>query len=1145
MEEKTKIYEIAKELNTTSKRLMEKLAEINIEVKSHMSVLDGEQIQALYKHIGVIQRSEGDSQDRPLPPPPPPKTEVQINPAAKRSNAPRIIRKTQINLDFEDGRFERKPAERQQFQKQTAALHQGRKRREFTNLMEDTSGLRAGFVRDIGPVVRPVRERVKDTSDKSTKIDKNAADTITKTVITSPSTEEKMHVTPEPMKVDTAAETKIKASALTEQKLAQEGFAVVPQTDIKSENAKMADSNMGKTEAEVKAETQAEEKTVIIEKPSEAGAKPPTDDVPKADAAELTEDVKPADRDVKDKKDELKSVTKEIKAKDEAAVERPSVTDRAAREERDKRPDQAGRQPDADRFERGKRPDSDRLGARTESAAKSTGKDYSDRTSQTGQNRPVGMGGSGRPPRADQSGRPRRPDSIRPGGRPQTSTGGFSSRPGTTGGRPYSGAGQDKGAPRQGGYQSKPSGINIPGYSGVEVEVTRPEKRVRTARDTVKDEVLKDKRPIVKGTQTPDKKTKYNPKNLVLGDKKKVDEVLSDEFDFEEYYRSYGSRKKLKSKREEEARQKAIKPAEVVIKVPESITVKELAEKLKKTAGEIIKKLMLMGVMVTINEEVDFDTASIIGDEFKIKVEREIVISDEDILFDDDDENDKEEDLKPRAPVVVVMGHVDHGKTSLLDAIREAHVTETEAGGITQKIGAYKVNINGRDITFLDTPGHEAFTSLRARGAQVTDVAILVVAADDGVKPQTVEAINHAKAANVQIIVAINKMDLPGANPDRVKQQLTEHGLVAEEWGGDAVFVPISAKKNENIDQLLEMVLLSADLLELKANPNRQAKGTIIEAQLDKNRGALATLLVQRGTLKLGDSIVTGTTVGRIRGMVNDRGQDIEEAGPSTPVEILGLPEVPNAGDVFYAITDERVAKHLAERRRNEARAEQFKSTSKVTLEDLFSQIQTGEVKELNIILKADMQGSVEALKQSLEKLETSEVKVKIIHSGIGAITESDVTLADVTNAIIIGFNVRPGSNVSEMAEAAKVDMKLYRIIYNAIEDVEAAMKGMLAPKFKEVVLGHAEVRQLFKITGAGTVAGCYVTDGKILRSNEVRLVRDGVVVHEGKLAALKRFKDDVKEVSQGYECGMSFEKYNDLKEGDVIEAFEMEEVKR
>jgi translation initiation factor IF-2 len=453
------------------------------------------------------------------------------------------------------------------------------------------------------------------------------------------------------------------------------------------------------------------------------------------------------------------------------------------------------------------------------------------------------------------------------------------------------------------------------------------------------------------------------------------------------------------------------------------------------------------------------------------------------------------------------------------------------------------VNVNNRDITFLDTPGHEAFTSLRARGAQVTDIAILVVAADDGVKPQTIEAINHAKAANVQIIVAVNKMDVPGANPEKVKQQLTEYGLLAEEWGGDTVVVEISAKKKQNIDQLLDMILLTSDMLELKANPDRQAKGTVIEAQLDKHKGPIATLLVQRGTLKVGDSIVTGTTVGRIRAMTNDRGQEIEEAGPSTPVEIIGLPEVPIAGELFYAITDERVAKHLAERRKIEAREAQYKTNTKVTLDDLFSQIQKGEVKELNIIIKADTQGSAEALKQSLEKMENNEVKVKIVHMGVGAVTESDVTLADVTNAIIIGFNVRPGANVKEFAESSNVDIRLYRIIYNAIEDIEAAMKGMLSPKYKEVVLGHADVRQIFKISGVGTVAGCYVTDGKILRSSEVRLVRDGIVIHEGKLAALKRFKDDVKEVAQGYECGMSFEKYNDIKEGDVLEAFNMEEV--
>lgn len=499
----------------------------------------------------------------------------------------------------------------------------------------------------------------------------------------------------------------------------------------------------------------------------------------------------------------------------------------------------------------------------------------------------------------------------------------------------------------------------------------------------------------------------------------------------------------------------------------------------------------------------------------------------------------------PRPPVVVVMGHVDHGKTSLLDAIRSTHVIDSEAGGITQHIGAYTVRINDRNITFLDTPGHEAFTAMRARGAQVTDVAILVVAADDGVMPQTVEAINHARSANVSIIVAINKIDKPGANPEKVRQELMQHGLVPEEWGGDVICVEISAKKLQNIDQLLEMVLLTADMLELKADPTRQAKGTVIEAKLDKNRGPVATLLVQRGTLNVGDPIITGTVVGRIRAMTDDKGKAIKSAGPSTPVEIIGLPDVPEAGETFYVITDEKLARQLAEKRKLKQQQEHLQTTVKISLDDLYRQIQEGKVKDLNIIIKADVMGTVEALRQSLEKLSNDEVRVNVIHGGVGAITESDVTFADVSNAIIIGFNVRPMPIVVEAAKSAGVDIRLYNVIYNVIDDMEAAMKGMLEPTYREVLQGRIEVRQIFRISGIGTIAGCYVLDGKITRNSDVRVVRDGIVIHEGSLASLKRFKDDVKEVLQGFECGLSIDRFNDIRENDIIEAYVMEEVKR
>ncbi len=579
------------------------------------------------------------------------------------------------------------------------------------------------------------------------------------------------------------------------------------------------------------------------------------------------------------------------------------------------------------------------------------------------------------------------------------------------------------------------------------------------------------------------------------------------------------------------------------VTLPESLTVKELAEAIKKTSAEVIKKLIIYGIMATVNQELDYDTAAVIVEEFGIKPAKAVVVTEEDILFDDTE--DKAEDLIPRPPVVVVMGHVDHGKTSLLDQIRSASVVTGEAGGITQHIGAYMVKLKNRNITFLDTPGHEAFTTMRARGAQVTDIAILVVAADDGVMPQTIEAINHAKSAGVQIIVAINKMDKPGANPDRVKQELSEHGIIPEEWGGENIMVPVSAITGDNIDELLEMVLLTADLMDLKSNPDKQAKGTVIEAKLDKNRGPVATVLVQRGTLKAGDTLVTGSIIGRVRAMTNDSGATVKTAGPSVPVEVLGLPEVPEAGELFYAVEDEKVARSLADKRKIKQREQQLKSSSKMSLDNLFAQMEAGEIKDLNLIVKADVQGSVEAVKQSLEKLNTEkgEVRVRVIHGAVGTLTESDVRLAEVSNAIIIGFNVRPPANVAEMATSLGVDIRLYRIIYQAIEEIEAAMKGMLSKRYKEVVLGHVEIRQVFKVSGVGTIGGAYVTDGKILRSCDVRLLRDGVIIHEGKLASLKRFKDDAKEVASGYECGISLDKYNDIKEGDIIEAFEMQEI--
>ena len=575
------------------------------------------------------------------------------------------------------------------------------------------------------------------------------------------------------------------------------------------------------------------------------------------------------------------------------------------------------------------------------------------------------------------------------------------------------------------------------------------------------------------------------------------------------------------------------------VRIPDVITVGELATRLKVTATEVIKKLMMLGVMATINEEIDFDTASLVAEELGAKVEHEVIVTIEDRLIDEDDDA---EDTEERCPVVCVMGHVDHGKTSILDRIRNAHVTAGEAGGITQHIGAYQVRYEGKDITFLDTPGHEAFTAMRARGANITDIAILVVAADDGIMPQTVESINHAKAAGITVIVAINKMDKEGANPDRIKEELTKYGMVCEEWGGDVICVPVSAKTGEGIDDLLENILLVAETSELKANPDRRAKGTVVEARLDKGRGPIATLLVQNGTLHVGDVIIAGTAVGRVRVMTNDKGQAVESAGPSVPVEITGLAEVPEAGDTFNVVEDERLARELVEQRKHEAKQAKFNEYQKVTLDNLFSQIEQGEMKELSLIVKADVQGSVEAVTQSLEKLSNDEVRVRVIHGGVGGIKESDVMLASASNAIIIGFNVRPDQTAEEIAARDKVDIRTYRVIYDAIEEIETAMKGMLAPKFREVVMGRIEVRQVYKISNVGAVAGAYVLNGKVTRQCEIRVVRDGIVIAEDKMSSLKRFKDDVKEVGESYECGITLEKFRDFKEGDIFEAFIMEE---
>ena len=606
---------------------------------------------------------------------------------------------------------------------------------------------------------------------------------------------------------------------------------------------------------------------------------------------------------------------------------------------------------------------------------------------------------------------------------------------------------------------------------------------------------------------------------------------------------NYGNKRKQEEAEKMRRLQLEIaKKTPLTVKIPDEIGVGELASRMKKTGAEVVKCLIRNGVMASLSDIIDYDTAALVAMELGCKVEKEVIVTIEEKLIDTAE--DKPEDLVPRAPVVVVMGHVDHGKTSLLDYIRHSNVVSGEAGGITQHIGAYQVEVNGKPITFLDTPGHEAFTAMRARGAMVTDIAILVVAADDGIMPQTVESINHAKAANIPIIVAINKMDKPEANPDRIKQQLTEYELVPEEWGGETIICPISAKTGMGIENLLEMVTLTAEMQELKANPNRSAHGTVIEARLDKGRGPVATLLVQNGTLHQGDVIIAGMAVGRVRAMTDYKGNKVTSAGPSVPVEIIGMGEVPGAGDDFHAVADERMARELVEQRKQEMKnATTGAAKQKVSLEELFSQIQAGEMKDLNLIVKADVQGSAEAVKASLEKLSNEEVRVRVIHCAVGAVNESDVMLATTSNAIIVGFNVRPDKNAAESAARNHVDMRMYRVIYDAINEIEAAMKGMLAPKFREVALGEAEVRQVYKITGVGIVAGCYVTEGKMMRSAQVRLVRDGIVIHEGVMSSLQRFKDSVKEVARGYECGITIEKYQDIKEGDVIEAFQMEQI--
>jgi len=1065
---KLKIHELAKELNVTSKRLMEKLEEIGIHPKSHMSTLEDDELERLYKHIGIVDRTqkndapasknESGKSDRPE--------------AVVKRGVPRIIRKTEVVVHDDSGLDDQKDKKRE--------------RRSYVRASDSNDGLMAGFVRgDPDSVIAGIRKRPRKEEAKPQPDEKReSGDSILDSIIAA-------NKIKKPVDDILSIKKVAHVSDLTDKSDSKVHSNVKEQENMQQERTSSAETR--------KAEVQAPQTAADVVKAEENKSEEKEKQAQKAG----TQAVQDVQKEAKNEGSARRSVEQPAAARAESEQPREQKPEtRVASEGGAKVPaagaaaaGEAHRKPGEFRQDERRSPE-DRYAGRPANADKAVAK------------APYGERGH-----AARDGRPRR---------------------------------EDRGSERRGNQ------LVIPKASAASEEkvFTRGERREMQVVEKRKEEKKEQKKEIVRPTTVP-QKGRLKKKIDIVGHKASVSDMMSDDFVIDTFYDDEHEvknvkrvEKKLKKgKLQKEEKQAPPKAVLTDITIPETITVRELAEALKKTAAEVIKKLFLMGITVTQNEELDFDTAAIIADEFGVKVHKAVVVSEEDILFDESE--DAPEDLKPRAPVVVVMGHVDHGKTSLLDAIRSTNIAESEAGGITQRIGAYTVNLNGRDITFLDTPGHEAFTAMRARGAQVTDIAILVVAADDGVMPQTVEAINHAKAAGVSIIVAINKIDKPNANPDKVKQELAEHGLLIEEWGGDVIAVPVSAKKRENIDQLLEMVLLTADILELKANPNKQAKGTVIEASLDKNRGPVATLLVQRGTLRVGDFVLSGSAYGHIRSMVNDKGKKIKEAGPSVPVEVFGLSEVPEAGELFYVVEDEKLAKQLAEKRKEQAREKLIGSRGKVTLEDLFNQIQQGQVKDLNLIVKADVQGSVEAVKQSMEKLSNEEVKVKVIHGAVGAITESDVSLANVSNAIIIGFNVRPGPNVMEAAQAAGVDLRLYRVIYDAIEDIQNAMKGMLKPTYKEVVDGHVEIRQLFKVSSVGTIGGAYVLDGKIARNSDIRLVRNGIVIYEGKLASLKRFKDDVREVAAGYECGLMIEKFNDIKEGDIIEAYHMEEIKR
>lgn len=1120
---------------------MEKMKEINIEAKSHMSLVDDDQIDRLYKHIGVVNRTLVSGSDEGTNTEPAEKQESQL----VRKSIPRIIRKTEIIIHDDDYSADANKEKKKK----------GRK--NYVRTSSSTDGLMSGLQRGNDDVISSNKKQnvaaggntKKEQSDSKKSADPQKAkekkvETVQKKekkVTPNVSDDGIVGISPRSDRVRKPVD-----NILSIKKVAsKEEWEKRSLTDDVDENKEI--------ETEVKPEDKAASKAkepVDVKKEQEA--KEEDNSKIMVETKKNTKDsiidgiqkeTVPAEAEKKEEymqRDMQKTniqQTQEDATSEKKAVQKDKEETTAKVSEKVRKAEQAGSQDK----EPAKSIPTQGANQKKSNVVGAPGQDI--KKTQKRSDRPAQ--GSNK----DQQVRPSRQPASQPrrSGEMQKKRSDFNQN-------------KDR-FPRQNEYgvagksnvrqdaANKPLVIPKANLAPGQVEEKtniRGERRSAAAEKGFKRDAKKEQpkkgAPKFSTTSVGAKDKPKHRRTLPVGHTANVSDMYSDEFILNEFYAE-----KVKPKRERPKRkEKHIPPKAVLteITIPEVVTVKNLAESLKKTSAEVIKKLMKLGVMATLNQELDFDTAVIIGDEFGIAVKKEVVVSDEDILFDE--QEDSPEELVDRAPVVVVMGHVDHGKTSLLDAIRKTRVADKEAGGITQHIGAYKVDVNGRSITFLDTPGHEAFTSMRARGAQSTDIAILVVAADDGVMPQTIEAINHAKAANISVIIAINKMDKSDANPDRIKQQLTEHGLVIEEWGGDIIAVPVSAKSGENIDQLLEMVILTADMLELKANPSRQAKGIVIEAKLDKGRGPVATVLVQRGTLYAGDSIISGTTFGRIRAMTDENGQKLENAGPSTPIEIIGLDEVPEAGDIFYSVSDEKTARHLISKRRSEQREQTIGAArTVVTLDDLFSKIQEGEVKDLNIIVKADVQGSVEAVKQSVERLSNEEVNVQVIHGGVGSINEADVTLASVSNAIIIGFNVRPPQNIIEAAQDAGVDLRLYRVIYSAIEDIEKAMKGLLDPEFKEVVDGHVDIRQTFKASSVGTIGGGYVTDGKINRNSDIRIVRDGIVVFEGKLASLKRFKDDVREVLQGYECGVLVDRFNDIKVGDVVEAFRMVEIER